>query len=323
VGALQLSVVVPVHNAEAYLRTCLDSLLAQTRPIDEIVVVDDGSTDGSSGILEEYARRHGSIRVLRGPQRGAAGARNAGLDAVSGDWIGFVDADDWIEPQMYDELLRAAVAQDLDIALCNGRYHYEGRKPDQPIYTDTPLVGPCSGAQWYISKVENRTLLHYVFVHLYRRAFIDRHRLRFIEGLMHEDVTWTTRALLLAERVAYDNSPHYVYRRQPRHFTRKALDDRLVNVIRGAKEDARILADMAAQVRDARLARALRWQLVDGGLSVFHKIRKLSNSAIRAEQSRNVLREGYLGLLRRNATEFRQRRKIAKHFLWAWLLSMR
>jgi glycosyltransferase involved in cell wall biosynthesis len=113
---------VPVHNAAPYLAACLDGLLAQTRPVDEVILVDDGSTDDSPAILADYSSRHRTLRVLKGPQRGAAGARNAGLDAATGDWLGFVDADDLPQPALYERLLRNALEADADIALCNGTY---------------------------------------------------------------------------------------------------------------------------------------------------------------------------------------------------------
>lgn len=316
-GAARLTVIVPVHNAERYLPACLESLVAQTRPIDEMLFIDDGSSDASAAIVERYARAHSSIHLLRGAKRGAAAARNAGLERASGGWIAFADADDWLEPQMYERLLVLAQSNDLDMALCNGRYHYEGREPDRPIYTDAPLAGPMPGKEWLAHKIENRTLLHMVWMHLYRRSFIEAHRLRFTEGLMHEDVTWTTRALALAARVAYDDAPLYVYRRQPRHFSREALDARLQRVIETAMIDARMLEQIAQECGDARLARAIRWQLVDGGLSVFHKIRQLSSPGLKRAQAAKIIDAGYFGLLWRNAADLRQRRRIAGRYVRA------
>ncbi len=313
----RLSVVVPVYNVERYLPQCLDSLVAQTRPIDEILLVDDGCTDGCPGIMREYAARWPAMRVIRRDNAGAAAARNAGLDQATGDWIGFVDADDWIEPDMYARLLDLALRHDLDMALCNGRYHFEGREPDYPVYTDPPLCGPLGGGEWLAHKLENRTFLHMVWMHLYRRRFIEENELRFVEGLMHEDVIWSTRALVLAQRVAYDDTPLYVYRKTVRRLAPADLDRRLLRVIASAKIDAGVLAGIADRTGEPRLARAIRWQLVDGGLSVFHKIRQLSSPELRRAQWRRARSDGYLALLWRNATEFRQKRKIAARFLRA------
>lgn len=340
-----LSVVVPVYNVERYLPACLDSLLAQTRPIDEIIAVDD-STDACPRILEAYAARHPALRVVRGPGRDVNAARNLGLDLARGEWLAFVDADDWVEPNMYERLVSAAVRHDVDMALCNARQHFEGRQPDRRLYADAPPAGPMSGAQWLTCKLERRNFLHAVWMHLYRRDFIERHRMRFIDGLLHEDVTWTTRALVLAERVVYDDEPLYVYRsaevdesapgpapseeaigsrtmayvrRNAARIAPAAMDQRVVRVIDGAKTNARFIADLAAGAADARLARALRWQLVDGGLALFHKIRQLSTPALRREQWRSALRDGYFRLLWTNAVENRQRRKIAARYVRALL----
>jgi heptose III glucuronosyltransferase len=314
----RLSVVVPVRNAEPYLSVCLESLAAQTRPIDEVLLIDDGSTDGSSETLRRFCAGHPGFVIVPGPQRDAAAARNTGLARATGEWLGFADADDWLEPQMYAHMLELATRHDLDMALCNARYHFEGREPDRLLYRSAP-GGPLSGAQWLTLKLESRDFLHAVWNHLYRRSFIEEHGLRFPEGLHHEDVTWTTRALVLARRVAYADEALYVYRRQPRRFAREELEKRLLHVIDGAKKDARILAEIAENSRDPRLATAIRWQLVDGGLSVFHKIRQLSSRSARREQWRSALREGYFKLLWRNATEPRQRRKIASRFVRALL----
>lgn len=310
-----LSLVVPVHNAAPWLRACLDSLLTQTRSPDEIIAVDDRSTDGSAALLAEYASRYPALRIIAGDGKGAAAARNLGIDHASGQWIAFVDADDWCEPDMYRRLLDMAISADLDIAVCNGRYHFEGREPDRPIYTDPPLRGPVSGAEWLAHKLENRSFLHMVWMHLYRRAFIDRCTLRFVEGLMHEDVIWSTRALALARRVAYDDAPLYVYRKQVRRPLVAERDRRLLKVIEGARTDAALLSEFADGLTDRRLAGAIRWQLVDGGLSLFHKIRQLSSPAERRRQWALARRSGFIRLLWQNASEARQKRKIAGRYL--------
>lgn len=121
----KISVIVPVYKAEAYLRRCLDSIAAQTYRNLEIILVDDGSPDNCGAICDEYAARDARVQALHTENRGAFAARNTALDAASGDYIGFVDADDWLEPEMYETLLELAEAHRADIAQCEMRN--EGR----------------------------------------------------------------------------------------------------------------------------------------------------------------------------------------------------
>ena len=118
----KISVIVPVYKVEPYLRKCLDSIVNQTYRNLEIILVDDGSPDNCGAICDEYAAGDGRIRVIHQENGGVSSARNAGLSAVTGEWVGWVDSDDWIEPDMYEYLLKNALEQNADIAVCS---HYE------------------------------------------------------------------------------------------------------------------------------------------------------------------------------------------------------
>lgn len=100
-----ISVIVPVYNAEKYLDRCVESIVAQTYKNLEIILVDDGSTDNSPAICDAWAKKDSRIRVIHKKNGGVSSARNAGLDACTGDYIGFADADDWMEPDMYEVLI--------------------------------------------------------------------------------------------------------------------------------------------------------------------------------------------------------------------------
>jgi glycosyltransferase involved in cell wall biosynthesis len=113
-----ISVIVPVYNVEPYLRRCLDSILGQTYENLEIIVVDDGSTDGCPAICDGYAEKDRRVLVIHQQNGGLSAARNAGLDICTGEVIAFVDSDDWILPDMYGEMLAAMQAADAQIAIC-------------------------------------------------------------------------------------------------------------------------------------------------------------------------------------------------------------
>jgi len=315
-----LSLVVPVYNVAPFLKRCLASLAAQDLEGVEIVLVDDGSTDDSPAILARYAARHPQMRVIRQPNGGLSAARNTGMDHVGGEYLAFVDSDDWIEPGYYRRLLDLARAKNLDLAHGNAMYHFEGRREDHPIYRDALPTEVMPGREVLRRRLAERTLLHMVWMHLYRRDFIARLGLRFAPRVIHEDVLWTTRAFLEARRLAYDPTPGYFYRQRIRPLAADLMDQRLDAVIASSVHNARGLADLATPLGDdPELQRLLRWQLVDGALSIFHKLRKVTSPGLRRRLYRQLRHDGVYALLWNNATQTAQRRRIARSWLKSWL----
>lgn len=315
-----LSLVVPVYNVAPFLERCLASLAAQNLEGVEIVLVDDGSTDDSPAILARYAAQHPQVRVIRQPNGGLSAARNTGLDHTSGEYLAFVDSDDWFEPGYYRRLLELARAERLDIAHGNAMYHFEGRREDHPIYRDALPTEVMPGREVLRRRLAEKTLLHMVWMHLYRRDFIARLGLRFAPRVIHEDVLWTTRAFLEARRVAYDPAPGYFYRQRIRPLAADLMDQRLDAVIASSVHNARGLVDLATPLGDdPELQRLLRWQLVDGALSIFHKLRKVTSPGLRRRLYRELRHDGVYALLWNNASETAQRRRIARSWLKSWL----
>jgi heptose III glucuronosyltransferase len=320
--APHLSLVVPVFNVAPYLPRCLDSLATEPAEATEIILVDDGSTDECPRLLAEWAGRRPQARVIRQPNAGLSAARNTGLGEARGRYLAFVDSDDYYDPGYYGRLAALCEEGGLDLAIGNASYHFEDRRADSPIYPDSPRVGVMRGTEFLRERLRNRSLLHMVWMHLYQRSFIERHGLRFVPGLIHEDVPWTTRALLLAERVGYDPTPGYHYRQRVRRFSPEARDRRLDAIIDSSVHNARALEELARALDgDAELQRLLRWQLVDGGLSLFHKVRQYSRAGRRRARLAQLRRDGVIGLLWRNATGVAQRRRIARNYLKSLLAS--
>lgn len=117
-----ISVIVPIYNVEAYLPQCIESLLHQTFTDLEIILVDDGSTDGCAAICEEYGKMDSRITVLHKENGGLVNARKTGLKAANGEYVGYVDADDWIEPDMYERMYIKMIEEKVDVVMCG---HYE------------------------------------------------------------------------------------------------------------------------------------------------------------------------------------------------------
>ena len=319
-----LSLVVPVYNVAPYLRDCLDSLLAQTRVVDEIIVVDDGSTDDCPAILAEYVGKctpkTPQIRVIRQTNGGLSAARNTGLAHAHGRYLAFVDSDDFVAPRMYERLLEMAQADNLDIALCNADYHFEGREADRPIYTDAQDEGVIAGTEWLRQRLHKKRLMHMVWMHLYRREFLLQHGFSFVPRLVHEDVIWTTQVLLQAKRVRYDPTPLYRYRILQRQFTEAQNKKRLEATIASSVVNAKTLIGLVQnEALDPELKRLLRWQAVDGAFSIFHKIGKLSDRDWQNARFCEISAAGLFPLLWSNAMNWQQKRRIVGHYLRNYL----
>lgn len=195
---MKLSVIVPAYNAEKTIRQSLDSILAQTRPVDELIVINDGSTDGTEKILQEYSDAYPACFRFRTVENGGQGrARNIGFELSSGDWIGYVDSDDWIDPEMYERLIAAAERENADLALCEVLAHFPDGSP----------------AREYIFR-EDRAMAAAGFANnkLFRRGLIEN--IRFPEEkLWYEDAEFTAIAIHRAGKIAHLPDALYHYRR--------------------------------------------------------------------------------------------------------------
>lgn len=315
-----LSLIVPVYNVAPYLPRCLESLAALNPPADEIVVVDDGSTDDCPRILAEFAPNLPQMRVIRQENGGLSAARNTGLDAARGKYLAFVDSDDFVSPDAYAEALRLADAEQLDMVLLNANYHFEGREKDYAIYADAAPTEVIPGREWLRRRLHAGRFLHMVWMHVYRRDFIEGNGYRFVPRLIHEDVIWTTRSLLAARRVRYTGHIAVHYRIPLRSFSAEQSQRRLQSIVDSSVVNAEALAAMCATLSDdPELRRLLEHHLVDGALSVFHKLAKMPDRQIAAATLRRLQSEGFLRLLWRHAGNNTQRRRIARHWLRSWL----
>ena len=195
--------IVPVHNVELYLRKCLDSIIAQTYPNLEILIIDDGSTDGSGAICDRYIEKDGRIRVFHTKNRGLSCARNLGLDKSHGDWVGFVDSDDWIEPNMYEVLLRKAEETGADVVECGLFLEYQGKTVER-IRQNTMLSGQEAIRLLIQGKISNA-----VWNKLWRKNCFDQ--IRFPEGRVFEEYATTYRVYASINNICTVNALCYHY----------------------------------------------------------------------------------------------------------------
>ncbi|MEO5345409.1 MAG: glycosyltransferase [Magnetococcus sp. YQC-9] len=308
-----LTIIVPVYNTARFLKPCLESLLGEDPQQSEILLVDDGSTDESPAMLDAFCRDHPGFRAIHQHNQGLSGARNSALDQARGQYVAFCDSDDFVQPGYYTRMRLLAENLDADVIIGNATYHFEGRQADHPLYRQPLPQGVLSGRDWMKSRLQQRSMLHMVCMQIYRRSLIERLGLRFILGIGHEDVVWTTRFLLAAERIGFTDEPGYYYRQWKRDLHRS--DAHYYQSFKSYSINTRELSRLVEEVDDPQLGHLLRWYLVDDGLAMFHKIERMSSEAFRRRCRDDLRQQGIYPLLWRNAVTFSQKRRITKNFL--------
>lgn len=253
----KISIIVPVYNVEHELSRCVDSILNQSYTNIEVILVDDGSTDRCPSICDAFVMKDRRVRVIHKPNGGLSSARNAGLREASGEWILYVDSDDYILNDSCERLIAVGSKYDCDIVSADairefngGReYMVHGSLADGKCYPSRDFiiktVKPC---EWYAP----------AWLNLYKRSFLIENNLFFVEGLLHEDMEMQPRVFLAAKTVAYCAYPFYRY------------VDRASSIMNASKVDERVTAmewiysnwkSKFEAIEDGELARALNGHL--------------------------------------------------------------
>lgn len=210
----ELSVVVPVYNVEKYLNKCVDSILNQTLPVAEIILVDDGSKDASGKIADEYARKYAQIRVIHQKNGGSSAARNSGIDAASKPYITFVDSDDYIEPTMYERLMTLLQDNDADISIGGVWYEQETGEKYAPYAANIEKVWNKKESLIELNSYQyfNMSFCDAIFKRsLFESSAYGEETLRFPVGKLCEDFYLMHKIVARAEKIVYTSTPFYHY----------------------------------------------------------------------------------------------------------------
>lgn len=228
-----ISIIIPVYNVDRYLSQCLDSVLNQRYDGDyEVICVDDGSTDGSPAILEEYADKDYRIKIIRQENRGLGGARNTGLRTASGQYVWFVDSDDSIEQGALAMLAKSI--DEEDIVCFNGRRYFEDGTVE--IADNGIEDGNLTGWEYYGRYALLPRKFHFVCVvlRIYRREFLLANGLFFEEGIYHEDNLFTPIVCYYTASVKVIPEILYVYRIRRGSITQSVTDKHVFDTIKVA-----------------------------------------------------------------------------------------
>lgn len=219
---LKVSVIVPIYNVQLYLPQCLDSLLNQTLEDIEIICVNDGSTDQSLEILEEYGAKSDKIKIISQKNQGLSAARNKGLEIAIGTYIAFVDSDDFIDYSMLEDMYGVAIKQKSDLVICDYerfvdscKYRYNSKDLD---FHDIKILDNAV-EDFYCGKIEG-----YAWNKLYSRKLFDSKLVRYPVGLYYEDMAVTLKCLLRANKVTMINCKYYKYRERENSISKNVKD---------------------------------------------------------------------------------------------------
>lgn len=223
----KISIIVPVYKVEQYLRRCLDSIVAQTFTDWECILIDDGSPDNCGPICDEYAANDKRFKVIHQENKGVSAARNAGLDAAKGEWIGFVDSDDWVEPVYIAELVDKSQKSNYSLIYFSFNMIKESTMEqnlmkDFKVYYDEKILKDL------ILNETKIDFLGYTWNKFFSNRIIKELNLRFIEGLNYrEDSLFTLQFLQNKQTVGFINKALYNYRiiQTSLTYRRKKIED--------------------------------------------------------------------------------------------------
>ena len=234
----KISVIIPVYNCEKYLPMCLDSIILQTYDNLEIICVDDGSKDKSLKVLQKYAQKDARIKIITQKNQGQSAARNEGMKHATGDYISFIDADDWVSLSLYQKFVRRykKAGREIDIFLFNACSYTQKPKsvylskffeitewknfqnPDY-IHIFDDCMNPFSGNMSATNKI-------------YRKDFLIENNLDFCNGLIFEDQLFYLQSFLCAKSILLNNDPMYMYRRQNTSSTMHSIGNKVFDIFK-------------------------------------------------------------------------------------------
>jgi glycosyltransferase involved in cell wall biosynthesis len=205
-----LSVIIPVYNVAPFLHQCLNSVFSQDLEEVEVICVNDGSTDGSRLILQEFKDKYNNLTIIDRENGGLPAARNSGFKLASGKYIYFLDSDDYLFPGVLSKMVETVVENELDLACFNVL-----KDGNEPYFVNKRAIAEImSGKDFYISNYEINGFFppSAVWMHLFRREFLLKNNMKFKEGIEHEDEEFTPRAYFYAKRALCSDIPIQFHR---------------------------------------------------------------------------------------------------------------
>lgn len=240
-----ISVIIPIYNTEKYLKRCIDSIVNQTYKDLEIILVDDGSLDNSRLICEEYVKKDKRVKYYWKENDGQATARNYALDIAKGDWISFIDSDDWIELDMYETMIKAAKENDCDIAICGWFRNHGFKQVGQPCPNEQILYNNEELMENYLN---NKYIDTAVWNKIYKKDLWKK--VRFPKMRAREDVAILYYVLSLSKKAIHIADRKYIQYVRPGSTERSGFSLSKMDIIDITKEQQKFILEKYPNLYD-------------------------------------------------------------------------
>lgn len=242
----KVSVIVPVYNTEKFLDKCLNSLINQTLDDIEIICINDGSTDNSLSILEKYANIDSRIKVINQENKKQGAARNSGMRIAIGEYIGFVDSDDWVDLNYYEKLYNMAIQYNADIALATNVRIGNGKTKKRLKITEEKVATTLQEKIDIGNQVKNPCPTNKI----YRYAMLKDNSILWPEGVFCEDKIFSIKAIYYANKIVTTPNINYYYYRNPHSTVHTKSKKHIEDKIKAKKDVLEFLRLNNAQIRD-------------------------------------------------------------------------
>ncbi len=223
------SVVIPVYNVENYIAKCLDSVLIQNFSDFEIICVNDSSPDNSRQIIEQYTTSNNNVICVDRPNGGLSAARNSGIKAAKGEYIIFLDSDDWLEEDVLSRYSQILAENDLDALIGNTRWVYPDKTKEEDKSSAELVNQVKTGVEALTALMNSGIYAPMAYNYIVKKSFITDNSLFFKEGLLFEDELWTPQMLFKATKVLGTHFVHYNYLQRPDTITNSEASVRKID----------------------------------------------------------------------------------------------
>ena len=294
----KISVIVPAYNVEKWLVKCVESILSQTYQNIEVILVDDGSTDQTPILCDELAKRDGRIRVVHKKNGGLSSARNAGIEIAAGEYLGFVDSDDYISPLMYEKMYGQMIENEAELAICSMEFVYECKE-------DEGKMGECSMTDEVLEMEEAYKKInpyvegycYYVTApnKLYHKSIFEN--FRFIEGRLHEDEFAIHHIISLCNKVVITSEKFYYYLQRKGSITHSRNIDNSIDTIDAFFDRFRLLEEKGLR-HEAECSLRLSYSVLREVLmnKKNHEYKKRLSKQVRLISTELLKRRNYRGI---------------------------